>query len=109
VVGVGAATIEAIGQIRADLYFMGVCSLHPEGGLSTGDYEEACVKRALARASAETIVLASPEKLATASPYQVLPLSEVDAIVTLDGVSESLLAPYRAAGLALHLAKVGAL
>ncbi|HEU4374841.1 MAG TPA: DeoR/GlpR family DNA-binding transcription regulator, partial [Telluria sp.] len=29
-VAVGAATIEAIGQVRADLYFMGVCSLHPE-------------------------------------------------------------------------------
>src|SRR5205814_1642227 len=66
VVGVGAATIEAIGQIRADLYFMGVCSLHPDVGLSTGDFEEACVKRALSRAAAETIVLASSEKLATA-------------------------------------------
>jgi CheY-like chemotaxis protein len=77
VVGVGSATVEAIRQVRADLYFMGVCSVHPEAGLSTGDFEEACVKRALSAAAAETIVLASPEKLATASPYQVIPLDEL--------------------------------
>ena len=59
-VAVGAATIEAIGRLRADLYFMGVCSVHPEAGLSTGDFEEAGVKRALCRAAAETIVLAVP-------------------------------------------------
>ncbi len=104
VVAVGAGTIESIGQMRADLYFMGVCSLHPEAGLSTGDYEEACVKRALARASAETIVLASPEKLATASPYQVIGLGELDAIVTTAGVADALLAPYRQAGITVHLA-----
>jgi DeoR/GlpR family transcriptional regulator of sugar metabolism len=104
VVAVGAGTIESIGQIRADLYFMGVCSLHPEAGLSTGDYEEACVKRALSRASAETIVLASSEKLATASPYQVIGLDELDAIVTLDTVPDALLAPYLKAGITIHRA-----
>ncbi len=105
VVAVGSATVEAIRQVRADLYFMGVCSVHPEAGLSTGDFEEACVKRALSAAAAETIVLASPEKLATASPYQVVPLDELSALVTLDRVPEHMLAPYRARGIAVHLAQ----
>ena len=104
VVGVGAATVAAIAQLRADLYFMGVCSLHPEAGLSTGDFEEACVKRALCQAAGETIVLASPEKLGTASPYQVVPLAEVDAIVALRSTAPELLAPYKKHGIALHLA-----
>jgi DeoR/GlpR family transcriptional regulator of sugar metabolism len=104
VVGVGAATIAAIAQVRADLYFMGVSSVHPEAGLSTGDFEEACVKRALCQAAGETIVLASPEKLATASPFLVAPLSEVDALVLLRDTPEAQLAPYRALGLTLHLA-----
>lgn len=104
VVSVGAATVEAIRQVRADLYFMGVCSIHPEAGLSTGDFEEALVKRALSAAAAETIVLASPEKLATASPYQVIPLAELAGIVTMGSVAEDLLAPYRARGITLHLA-----
>ena len=50
-VGVGAATLEAIAQVRADTDFMGVASVHPESGLSTGDYEEACIKRALCHAA----------------------------------------------------------
>jgi DeoR/GlpR family transcriptional regulator of sugar metabolism len=104
VVGVGAATVEAIRQVRADVYFMGVCSVHPEAGLSTGDFEEACVKRALSAAAAETIVLASPEKLATASPYQVIPLQQLSGMVTMASVPDPLLAPYRKRGITLHLA-----
>ena len=104
VVGVGSATVEAIRQVRADLYFMGVCSVHPEAGLSTGDFEEAGVKRALSAAAAETIVLASPEKLATASPYQVIPLDELSGLVTMASVAEDVLAPYRARGTSIHLA-----
>ncbi|MGZ3183533.1 MAG: DeoR/GlpR family DNA-binding transcription regulator [Telluria sp.] len=104
VVTVGAATLEAIAQVRADLYFMGVCSLHPEEGLSTGDYEEAVVKRALCKAAAETIVLASSEKLATASPYKVVGLNEIGGIVVPAATPDALLAPYRALGLAVTLA-----
>jgi DeoR/GlpR family transcriptional regulator of sugar metabolism len=104
VVGVGSATVEAIRQVRADLYFMGVCSVHPEAGLSTGDFEEAGVKRALSAAAAETIVLASPEKLATASPYQVIPLDELSGLVTIASVPAERLAPYRARGISIHLA-----
>jgi len=104
VVGVGSATVEAIRQVRADVYFMGVCSVHPEAGLTTGDFEEAGVKRALSGAAAETIVLASPEKLATASPYQVIPLGELSGLVTVASVPEELLAPYRKRGMSIHLA-----
>lgn len=104
VVGVGAATVEAIRQVRADVYFMGVCSVHPEAGLSTGDFEEAAIKRALSAAAAETIVLASPEKLMTASPYQVIPLEEVSALVTMSSVPPEALAPYRERGITVHLA-----
>ncbi|MEO6921074.1 MAG: DeoR/GlpR family DNA-binding transcription regulator [Collimonas sp.] len=104
IVGVGAAAIEAIGRIRADLYFMGVCSLHPEAGISTGDFEEACVKRALSDAAAKTVVLASPEKLDTASPFQIAPLSQVTHIVVNAEVAEHLIAPYRKMGIAITLA-----
>lgn len=100
-VALGAATVEAIGRLRADLYFMGVCSLHPSG-LSTGDFEEACVKRALCQAAAETVVLASSEKLATAAPFQVVGLDEIDGIVALASTAPDLLAPYRERGLTIY-------
>lgn len=100
-VGVGAATVEAIAQVRADTYFMGVCSLHPEAGLSTGDYEEACVKRALCRSAADTVVLASSEKLATASPFQVVGLEEVSTIIVPSGTAGELVQPYRVRGISV--------
>lgn len=100
-VALGAATVEAIGRLRADLYFMGVCSLHPSG-LSTGDFEEACVKRALCQAAAETVVLASSEKLATAAPFQVVGLDAIDGIVALATTDAALLAPYRDRGITMY-------
>ena len=104
IVNLGAATVEAIGGIRADLYFMGVSSLHPQAGITTGDYEEACVKRALSEASSRTVGLASPEKLNTASPFQIAPLSQVNDIIVHRDVDDALLAPYREMGIAITLA-----
>lgn len=82
IVAVGAGAMEAIAQIQADTYFMGVTGVHPKAGLTTGDFEEAAVKRALSHAAAETIVLASIEKLNSASPYGVVPLAEISGIIT---------------------------
>jgi len=82
IVSVGAAAIEAIGQVRADIFFMGVTGVHLQTGLTTGDYEEAAVKRAFSRATAETVVLASAEKLNAASPYRIVGLEEVTAMIT---------------------------
>jgi DeoR/GlpR family transcriptional regulator of sugar metabolism len=56
--------------------------VHPSTGLTTGDADEAAMKRALAGRAAETYVLASAEKLGAASPFRVLPLAEVTGIVT---------------------------
>jgi DeoR/GlpR family transcriptional regulator of sugar metabolism len=94
VVAVGAATIEAIAQVHADTYFMGVTGIHPKTGLTTGDYEEAAVKRALSHAAAETIVLASSEKLNAASPYVVVSLAEISGIITERSADRTLTRPY---------------
>lgn len=93
-VAVGAEAIEAIARIHADTYFMGVTGVHPKTGLTTGDYEEAAVKRALSHAAAETIVLASSEKLNAASPYSVVPLAEISGILTERSTPEALTRPY---------------
>jgi len=94
VVAVGASAIEAIGLIHADTYFMGVTGVHPKTGLTTGDFEEAAVKRAMSRAAAETIVLASSEKLNAASPYAVVSLDEISGIITEREADEALTRPY---------------
>jgi DeoR/GlpR family transcriptional regulator of sugar metabolism len=64
------------------VFLLGVTGVHHEAGLTTGDADEAAMKRALARRAADTYVLASAEKIGAASPFLVLPISEVSGIVT---------------------------
>jgi DeoR/GlpR family transcriptional regulator of sugar metabolism len=80
-VNMGAALIDAASRLRADIYFMGVTGVHPEAGLSTGDAEEAAVKQALHQRAAETVVLASSEKLLAASAFVVAPLTDISLLV----------------------------
>jgi DeoR/GlpR family transcriptional regulator of sugar metabolism len=101
VVAVGAAAVEAIARIRADLYLMGVTGIRPEAGLTTGDLEEAYIKRALIASASETHVLLTAEKINAASPYLIVPLSDIDGIVVESGVSQEALEPYERQGLSI--------
>lgn len=89
IVTVGAAAIEGIGNIHADLFFMGVTGIHPEAGLTTGDFEEACIKRAFSGRAAETIVMASPEKINTASSFAIGDVSLANTMVVEDGTDRA--------------------
>lgn len=78
----GAAAVEAAQYVSADLCLLGVTGVHPEAGLTTGDAEEAAMKRALSARAAETYVLASSEKIGTASRYRVLPFDKITGLLT---------------------------
>ncbi|WP_410217634.1 DeoR/GlpR family DNA-binding transcription regulator [Paracoccus sp. (in: a-proteobacteria)] len=80
-VSVGAVAMEAIHQVHVDVYFMGVTGIHVDYGLTTGDREEAAIKRAICRQAGETVVLASQEKLGAVSAYDVVALSEIGCLV----------------------------
>ena len=98
-VTVGAAAIDALRQVRADACVLGVCSLHPELGVSATDHDEAHVKRAMVAASAEVIALATADKLRTAGPWVVAPLADVTHLVTDAGAD--LTDAYAAAGVSV--------
>jgi len=100
-VTVGASTVEAYRNIRADLCLLGIGSLHPEVGISTFDLEEAYVKRAMIASAAEVVALTSAEKIGTAAPYIVGPLSDLTHLVTERSVPNEVLAPYRALGITI--------
>ena len=78
----GAAAVEAAQHVHADVFLLGVTGVHATAGLTTGDADEAAMKRALSRRAAETWVLASAEKIGAASRYSVLPLDEVAGVIT---------------------------
>jgi len=98
---VGAAAVEAFRDLRADICFLGIGSLHPEIGISTLDLEEAYVKRAMIASAAEVVALTSSDKLGTASPYIVGPLSDLTHLVTERAVPETVLEPYRLSGITI--------
>ncbi|RJK96451.1 DeoR/GlpR family DNA-binding transcription regulator [Vallicoccus soli] len=81
-VACGAAAVEAAQAVTADVFLLGVTGVHAQSGLTTGDPDEAAMKRALARRAADTYVLASREKVGAASPFAVLPLDAVAGVVT---------------------------
>lgn len=68
---------------------------------TAGDYEEAAVKRALSHAAAETYVLASAEKWNAASPYLVLGLTEVAAVISEQDIDAAITRPYFELGLSI--------
>ena len=103
-VNVGADVIAAASRLRVDLFFLGVTGVHPDAGLSTGDAEEAAVKHAFMARAAETIVLASPEKLMAASPFVVAPLSDASLVVVARATPERVTRALRAGGVRVRKA-----
>jgi len=102
-VNVGAASIDAMSHISADTYFMGITGVDIDAGLTTGDLEEAHVKKALSQRAAETVVLASVEKLKAASPYKVMPLNGASGIVLDSTTPKAFANQMRKAGLDIHI------
>jgi DeoR/GlpR family transcriptional regulator of sugar metabolism len=100
-VAMGAAAAEAIGRLRPDLYFMGASGIHAELGCMTGNAEEAAIKRLLARRSAETVLLASREKLGAMAPFAIVGMEEIDTLIVEAGLPEALTAPFRDFGLTI--------
>jgi DeoR/GlpR family transcriptional regulator of sugar metabolism len=90
VVAVGAAMLESIAHINADLFFMGVTGVHKTAGLTTGDYEEAGVKRALAARAAETVVMVSKEKMNSASAFAIGDLSLASTLIVDDPLDDAM-------------------
>lgn len=97
-VTVGAAAAEAAMRANADLFLLGVTGIHPTTGLTTGDSDEAAMKRILASRAAETYALGSAEKIGAASLYQVFPLLGVTGLVLDVEVGEDALVAIRASG-----------
>jgi DeoR/GlpR family transcriptional regulator of sugar metabolism len=104
VVTMGGAALETISRIRADVYFMGATGIHISVGVTTGDFEEAHVKRALSQQAAETVLLATSEKIGAASPYLIMPLKELNALIVERDAEDEKLKPFADLGIAISKA-----
>jgi DeoR family transcriptional regulator, fructose operon transcriptional repressor len=96
---VGHETVQAIGQFRADLAFLGTNGVSVRHGLSTPDSEEAATKRALVEGGQRVVVLADATKVGQERAVRFAGLDEVDVLVTDDAISHSDVLAFEAAGL----------
>jgi DeoR/GlpR family transcriptional regulator of sugar metabolism len=101
---VGAVTVEALRDVRADVLVLGVCSLHPEVGITVLDLEESYVKRAMIANAAEVVAVSAADKLGSAGPYVIAPLEELTHLVTEQAANEQQLDEFRAAGVEVVVA-----
>ena len=70
-------------RVRADLCLLGVTGVHPDTGLTTGDPEEAILKRTMMAAAAETVLMATPDKLAVSGVWMIAPLQRLGTLVSV--------------------------
>jgi DeoR/GlpR family transcriptional regulator of sugar metabolism len=101
---VGAATVEALRAIRADVLVLGVCSLHHEVGITVDDLEESYVKKAMIANAADVVAVSSADKLGSAAPFVVGPVEELTHLVTERSCPDAELEAYRARGVEVVVA-----
>jgi DeoR/GlpR family transcriptional regulator of sugar metabolism len=101
---VGAATVDAFKSLRADVLVLGICSVHPEIGITVLDLEESCVKRAMIANAAEVVAVSAADKLGSAAPYVIAPVEELTYLVTEEGAPPGQIDGFRAAGVEVVLA-----
>jgi DeoR/GlpR family transcriptional regulator of sugar metabolism len=91
----GPDTIRMLGQLHVDTCFIGVCSLHHEIGVSSMDYFESELKRAMINCSDKIVAVGSHRKVGTAEPFKVCEIELLDAIITEIDPTDALFEPYR--------------
>lgn len=95
---VGMDTIRMFQKVRADIGFLGVCSLHTAVGVTGPDMEETEVKSTIVAASSRVVALATSDKMGTAEHFKICGITDIDTIVT-DQPEDALFTPYRQMGL----------
>jgi DeoR/GlpR family transcriptional regulator of sugar metabolism len=100
----GGATLHAISQIHADLFFLGSCGVDASLGTTVFDPGEAEVKRAMAQNSPSLVVAATTDKLATAAPFHVTDPDAITHLIVEVGAPPLVLASFESQGSRIHVA-----
>lgn len=101
---VGVETVDALSRIRADVAFVGTNGLTLAHGLSTPDQTEAATKSAIVGCAQRVIVVADSSKIGQERTIRFASLSDIDVLVTDDGIGDDRRADLEAAGLEVVVA-----
>lgn len=89
----GLDTIRMVRRMRADICFLGICSLHPVLGVTALDLEESEVKSAMVESANRVVAIGTSDKMGTAESFKVCEMTDIDTIIT-DKPEEEALQPY---------------
>jgi DeoR/GlpR family transcriptional regulator of sugar metabolism len=95
---VGLTAVRMVENFQADVYFMGICALDTQRGVTASYMEEAELKQAMLRNSGASVALSTYDKLETYESYRVCPIEDLDYIITEVDASDPKLAAFRNAG-----------
>lgn len=98
----GAATIAWLDRYRPDLCFMGATGLHPDQGITTGESEDAEVKRAVITRSGAAIILASSEKFGAVSSFEVARWPDIAGLVVAEQAQAKAIRLFGHLGCEIH-------
>ncbi|QOR72463.1 DeoR/GlpR transcriptional regulator [Ruania alkalisoli] len=84
---VGPVAVAALAQLHCDLVFLGVHGMDPDAGLTTPNLLEAETDRALIASGRSAVVVADHTKWGTIGLTTIVPLEQVDHVVTDRGMT----------------------
>ena len=92
---IGPTALESLNAVVMDKVFVGVCGVDPEHGATVIEPEEAAVFRAMSRRAKQVIIVADSSKVGMTSPAVICPVSDIDILITDDGVSDDAVNAFR--------------
>jgi len=91
----GENAISQLEQLHVDICFLGVCSLHHRIGVTSIDYFECEMKRAMVKCSDRIVALTGHDKIGTSEAYKICPIDQLDTIITEINADNEMFEPYR--------------
>ncbi len=100
----GRFTEQMLAEFSADKMFLSGAGCDVDFGVSGGNLEETMVNRAMLSISREIILVADASKFSRRSMARIVPFSEVDTVISDEGLPEELQTQLRSLGCNLMIA-----
>lgn len=98
---VGASAIHQIGELNADLCFLGTNAIDTKHGVTDSDREVVQVKKAMIASAKKVVCMTIAEKLQTYQPIQVCGVHKIHYLITELEPGHPSLRPFADAGITL--------
>jgi len=100
----GGLTVEALDALHVDLLFLGVDGFDVERGITTHYEPEAMLNRKMVEAARTVVAITDSSKFGKVCLHRIIPVSELDALITDTGAPDEVAQHCRALGVDLQLA-----